>query len=375
MYWQREYLREAATMTRNDTYRIDLPENGLLGSILFRISAAGVSGAFATAIRRRIIDYLTKIELVGDGSTIIKSITGEVAEACKILDQGIGQNDHYTQYGAGTQWCRFLLNFGRRLFDTEYGLDLSRWKNVELRVTNDATSSQYGQDFAISMLNYYLREGPGGFRGYYRTEEWRKWTTVQNETKYLELPTENKIRRVIMQLVPAVDASNVEQTAMWNLADDVELSLKTGVLRVYKGGIDDLMWENLYHYGKEYLNVHDIYITADQGYKVGLGHVLGGAWGAGSADGAGAAVIPTLEAGRTSFTQKPETYEADSPIQAVFKGLAPENCVVFRFDHPDEPESYLDVEANKTIKLDVHTRDSSSAASGTIRVVLDRLVT
>jgi hypothetical protein len=177
-----------------------------------------------------------------------------------------------------------------------------------------------------------------------------------------------------MQLVPAVDANNVEKTAMWNLADDVELSLKTGVLRVFKGGIDDLMWENLYHYGKEYLNAHDIYITADYGYKVGLGYVLGGAWGSGSADGSGSSTVPTLEAGRTSFTQKPETYEADSPIQAIFKGLAPENCVIFRFDDPDDPESYLDVAGNATVKLDVHTRDSSSAADGTIRVILDRLI-
>jgi len=53
-------------------------------------------------------------------------------------------------------------------------------------------------------------------------------------------------------------------------------------------------------------------LNADQGRNIGLGYVLGGAWGSGSQDGAVSGTLPTLEGMRTSFTQKPETYEADS---------------------------------------------------------------
>ncbi len=42
---------------------------------------------------------------------------------------------------------------------------------------------------------------------------------------------------------------------------------------------------------------------ADKGVRVDLGYVLGGAWGEGSQDGAGAGTIPTMETGRTSYTQ------------------------------------------------------------------------
>ncbi|KKK74903.1 hypothetical protein LCGC14_2879070, partial [marine sediment metagenome] len=84
--------------------------------------------------------------------------------------------------------------------------------------------------------------------------------------------------------------------------------------------------------------------------------------------------IPTMESGRTSYTQKAETYEADSPIAMMVAGVAPFNTAVFRFDtHPD-PKEYLDPNARKTVKLDIHTRNAASAAGGRNAIVLDRLV-
>lgn len=375
MYWQREYLRESSIWPRDATWREDLPKEGLLGSMLFRVSVAGVSGAFNQVDKKRIIDYISKIEVIGNGSTVIKDLTGQVASAIVFYDQGISNPDYYHTYATGTKWCHLLLNFGRKLFDKTMGLDLSKWANVELRMTNDASSTYFGANPALSVLCYYLRDAPAGqFPGYLRTEEWRKWTTVQNETQYLELPTENLIRRILMQLWPAQDSSDISKTAMWNLADSVQLSLKTGQLRVWDAGIDDLMWENLYDYGKEALSQFYMYSDADYGVRTGLGYVLMATPGAGTQDGAVATAVPTLEGRRTDNTQKPENYEADTLIATLLRGLAPENVITWRFDQPDVPDSYLDPDANKTIKLDVHTRDIADAASGTIRVMLDRYV-
>lgn len=375
MYWQREYLREAATMTRNSTYRIDLPRQGLLGSLYLRISAPGVSGAFADLAFNRIVDFISKIEVIGNGAVPIKSLSGTEVAALMAFDQGVANADYWHQYATGTQWCHLLINFGRHLHDTEFGLDLARWDNVELRITNTATSTYYGEDFSLSILMHLLREPRGaGFNGYFRTEEWRTWTTVADETKYLELPTELPVRRVAMQLIPSLDSNQLFQTAMWNLADDIEFTTKTGTVRIFKGGVDDLLWENFLQYGHEWLSSPQIYGTADYGKYVGLGYVLSMAGIAGAQGGSGATTIPTIEGRRTDGTQKPETYEGDILIECIARGLAPENVAVFRFDHPDQPESYLDVAANKAVELDIHTRNSSSAASGTINVVLDRLV-
>jgi len=375
MYWQLEYLREADTMTRNSTYRVDLPDSGLLGSLLFRVSAPGVSAAFAETLKWRVLDFITKVEVIANGSTVIKSLTGSQIEALQFFDQGLTHLDYWHSYATGTKWWHCLLNFGRFFGDTAFGLDLSKFSNVELRVSNDGTSTYFGSDFSITTLMYILRDAPPGqFAGYLRTEEWRKWTTVADETKYLELPVDYKIRRVVMQAIPDVDSSNVEETSMFNVADDVELSLKSGVLRVFKGGIDDLARLNALSYGRELLSSSYLYMTADYGRNVGIGYVTMAVPGAGTQDGAGADTIPTVEGRRTSFTQKPETYEADTLIALLSRGICPENCVVFRFDQPDEEAVYLDAYANRTVKLNVHTKNASSAADGTISVVLDRLV-
>jgi len=67
--------------------------------------------------------------------------------------------------------------------------------------------------------------------------------------------------------------------------------------------------------------------------------------------------------------------DTDNDQDAVLAmGLALENCATFRFDQLYDPASFLDPEANKTVQLNIQTRDSASAADGTIRVILDRYV-
>jgi hypothetical protein len=374
MYWQLEYLREGDTMARNATYRLDLPENGMLSAIQLRIEGTAVSNAFLTTFNYRVIDFIDKIEIIGNGSTIIKSITGNVLQALQFYDTGIASLDYTSTYGEATARCNVMLLFGRHLFDTVFGLDLSQWTNIEIRITNSATSTYYKADFTVALLCYWMRDG-GGFSGYLRTEEWQKWTTVSDETKYLELPTENKIRRVIFQCIPPYDtADNTFNTGMWNMIDDLEVSLKTGVLRIYKGGIDDLMRMNAILLRKLVMTYPQYYMTNDYSRYIGIGYVLGGAYSNGGAAAAITNGKPTLEVGNTNGTQTQKAYGGDTSFQGIHVGLCPENCLLFPFNLIDEPESYLDVNANATVKMNVHTRSGSTYAGGTIRVILDRVV-
>ncbi len=374
MYWQDEYIREGVSMTLNDTYRLDLPEHGLLGSLLIRISGSQVSGYGQADPDWRIIDEISKIEILLDGSDVCKSLTGYQVQALAFWDQGVMPPSTWRNYATNTQFCYILLNFGRHYDDRMMGLNLGRFNQVEFKLTNTATISLFS-DLTVSIQGHYLRDaGDRSFVGYLRTEQWRSWTTVQDETQYNELPVIHSIRRIMLQAIPNVDGSNVETTNMHNLMDDIDFGLDTGQVRVYKGGIDDLMRANLYSYGKLPIAGGFPYKTADQGIDISLGYTLLAVAGAGSQDGAGAAVIPTLESGRTSFTQKGETFEADSPMTLMVAGLAPFNTAMFRFDTDPEPNTWLDPNARKTVKLDIHTRDSSSSASGFNAIILDRLV-
>lgn len=373
MFWQNEMLREAVSMTLNDTYELDLPDWGSLSSLLIRISGSQASGLGQDGGSWRILDYISKLEILLNGATVGKSLKGDMLQAIAFYDQRITSPDSLRNYATNTQYGYFLVNFGRHLKDRELGLQLDKFKSVELKLTNTATSSEFS-DLTISIMAIWRREVDTPFSHFLRTEEWRKWTTAQDETKYYDLPTQFPIRRLLLQAIPAVDDDNVEKTGMHNLMDDIDLSFATGTTRVYKGGIDDIMRLNLFEYGRNLITGGFPYMNADKGINMGLGYVNMAAQGAGAQDGAGAATIPTIESGRTSFTQKAETYEADSPICLMVGGMAYHNTIIFPFGEDNDIESWLDPDARKTVKLDIHTRDISDAASGTARIILDRLV-
>jgi hypothetical protein len=374
MFWQREYVRENIAMALNSTYKLDLPEHGLLGSLLLRITGTQIAGYGLAAADWRIVDKISKVTILLNGATICKSLTGYEAQALATHDQGVMSPSQWKNYHTNMQAEYLLINFGRHLFDTGVGLDLSRFNNVELQVENTAAGTDF-TDLTISVLGYYLRDAPAdSFAGFMRSEEWRAWTTAADQTQYNDLPVEHLLRRILVQAIPALDASFVEKTGLHNLMDDIELSLDTGVIRVWKGGLDDLIRENYLDTGKLFLATGSAYKTAEKGLDVSLGVVVGGAWGATAMAAAGAATIPQFEADRSSSTQKPMAYEADSPIGFMFAGIAPFSTGVFRFDYDPDPATWLDPAMRKTVKLDIHTRNHADAASGRNAIILDRFV-
>lgn len=376
MYWQRQWLRQASTFTRNSTWREDLPSNGLLGSLMFHINGPGVTDSMVAIDKWRMIDFLSKIEIVANGSQIIKSLRPDMQHVLAWLDGAGASPDQHFNYGSSTKRCHLLLNFGRRLFDTEYGLDLSRFENVEIKFTNDATSTYFGSDLAINVLCYMLRDAaPGAFRGYLKTEEWRVWQTVSAEKVYLELPTEDRIRRLLIQVIPDLDANYAAEATPYNVLYDIELKLNSGVLEVWKGNLRDLWYENYYQVGRDVIQALHPYHTDAYGIWTGFGQSLGYAGLRLNHSGAQSSYGTTLTPGDDSSTLRREAATETDQDALLVMGLALENCAWFPFNIPDVPDSYLDPARNKTVQLNCETRSGAAYADGTIRVVLDRLVT
>jgi hypothetical protein len=374
MLYRHEYIREDASLAVTDTFRVDLPKQGLLSSLLFRLSANDVSGLAQLGGSWRLLDFISKVAIIANGATIIKSLDAAEIDALAFYDEGVMPPDTWRNYASNTQFMYMQLNFGRWKGDPGIGLDLGKFANVELQITNTMTALTHTTP-AVSILGCYVVDpSPNQFAGYLRTEEWRKWTTVADETKYHELDLEYRIRRIMLRAVPDVDANNVSGTGMSNLMDDVDLSLDTGVTRLHKGGIDDIMRLNYYNYGKEILTSGFPYVNADKGFDMGVGYATGAVAGAGSQDGAGAATIPTIESARTDNTQKAETYEGDNPLAMFVRGVGPFNTAMLRFDYDDEPPAYLDPMARRQVLLNIHTRNAASAADGSNFVILDRYV-
>lgn len=374
MYWQREFLRFGETWPDGGTLKLDLPNNGFLGSIQIHARRAGVVDVFNALLKWRLIDYISKVEVIANGSTPLKSITGEVAKALTFFDGGGPVPDQEFNYGTSTKRAHFMINFGRKLFDKRFALDLSKFSSVELQLTNDGTTALFGGDWTVDVLCYYLRGGDAPApEGFFRTEEWRKWTTVTDERKYLELPTDMALRRIILQVLAAAGTNVNADTQSYNVLDDIELYLKTGTLKVMDHSLRELWYENLFHYGRQPMVGLEPYHTSLYGIKTGLGQTLAKAAVALPQGMASATPTVALEAGGDGMTQKIYRSGTDN-ASMIMIGLGMENCAVIPFDQDDDPGSYLDTTAEATVKLDLHTANSATADNGTIRVVTDRLV-
>jgi len=374
-YWQREFLRTGETWTNGGTLKLDLPKSGNLGSIMIHAYRAGVTDGFATALKWRLIDYISKIEVIANASEIIKSVNGEVAKGLTYFDGGGGAPDQEFNYGSSTKRAHFMINFGRRLFDPKFGLDLARWDNVQLQLTNDGASAQFAGDWSVDVLCYYLRDVPAtAFQGYFRTEEWRSWTTVQNERKYLDLPTDRKIRRIGLHVLPAFGSNNNADTQSYNVVDDIELYLRTKAVKVMDLSLRELWYENYFRHGRQPLAALEPYHTSGYGIKTGLGQTLAKAIGQMPQGGSPGTYTIALEPGNDGASQKLLRSGSDN-YSMILLGLGFENLGMIEFDQDaDDPGSWLDPALDKVVNLDVHTKDSSSADNGTVKVILDRLV-
>lgn len=375
MYWQRTFLKQGDSLPIGSYWREDLPKEGLLGSLQFHVRGTPVNDSMIASEKWRMLDFISKIEIIGNGSTPIKTVTGPIAAYLGWLDGGGGAPDKHFNYGTSTKRCHLNLNFGRRLFDPLYGLDLSKWNSVEVKVTNDGSATYFTGNLTIDAICYYLREPvEPGFSGYFDTQIWREWTTVADEKKYLKLEFANRLRRIVMQVIPDLDANNAAETTPYNVVDDVELYLRTGVLSVFDASLRELWYENYFDLGRDVLQALEPYTTDGKGIWTGLGQTLGAGGLRLNHAGAQSSYGTTLVPGLDSATLEREAATENDQDSLLVMGLALENCAVLRFDQADDPEQYLDPVKDRTVQLNVHTANAASAADGTVRVVVDQFV-
>ncbi len=373
MYKQLEYLREGVTMTRGQTYKIDLPEQGLVSAMFLKLSAPCTSGATLADELWRLQDHLGSLEVIGNGATIIKSAPWKVFEGIQVRRTKVSALNAWRNYATNTQFEYLMLLFGRNLWDADYGLDLAKYDNVEFRLTNSSSATYHGADITASLMLAYLREHSGGFRGHIRTELWREWTTVANEIKYHTLPTEFPFCGIWLRADPDTTTGKAD-TGFANLMTDIDFKIGGGTKQVYKGGLDDLALVKYYEDGVEGLISGAADVNADRGIPTSLGRVLGWAAVSGSKDGAVSTVDVTEEADSTDGTISFEAREADSPIEFIHRGYAYQHMTALHYSPDLSPETLLVPTQAGEMTLNIQTANAASAADGTNQIILERVV-
>ena len=373
-YFQREYLREGVLMALNQTYREDLPKDGMLTSLLLKVNATPVDDAFDAGGNYRILDYITQIEIIGNGSVVIKSLDAKSCQFLPWLHQGVTMPSRWRVSVVEEQFDYFMIIFGREDEDTEFGLDLSKWDNVEIRISNNATATQYSTGITLSVLQKFLRDPQGVFGGYLRSEVWRQWTTVANEVMYLELPTEYPISGIYLQATPDV-TNGIADANFASLMEDIDFTIKTGVLRLYKGGLDHLAVFNYLDRGKYVITANTLDVAADVGYDMGIGQPVGFGGILTPTDGAVAVINQSLDGSELNNTIEYEAVEAASPQALISFGHSYHSMAWLLHEHMLRPEFMLDPNTQKEINLNIQTANAAGSADGLNKVILERLVT
>jgi hypothetical protein len=351
----------------------ELPEKGKISGIIVQLTADCVSGYTNALEDARLIDRYSKIEVIANGSHDLHTYTGQIAQAMDFYDTGRTPWDKYIEYASGMQRAFIPIHFGRYMGDPDLALDCSQYDSLELKLTNDITSTVFAN---LAEKVYYWKHGGDdvavGTKGVLRKREWRKWTTVADEWKYLDLPEEEMLRRIDIQCIPD-RTSNVDKCDFRDLGYDIQYKAQTGDVTMFDQDLATLLWMNADEYAHELLTGGIAARASGDAFQAGLGmQIAHGTFLTGTAADA-TTPVPT-RGGDDDGSVVMATSIGDRSLSWLCKGLGIFHTAVFRHDRLPNMADLLDLAAEKVVQLNIHTRNSSNAAGGTDRVVLETVV-
>lgn len=196
MYFQQRYLEEAKTFDATSGLDIiDLPNKGLLSGIELRVW--GTCGTGADKPDVWLHDRITKLELVVNGSKVVKSLSGDQLLANMLHKKTqLGPHDFKNMSAASCEEF-FYINLGRFYHDLDYMLDLGKVNDPELRIEYDFTkTSQNGWTNGVAMsaapsrsvICHLLRDGAVTPKGYIKTSEIYRFTGAASKKENMIIP-------------------------------------------------------------------------------------------------------------------------------------------------------------------------------------------
>ncbi|MBA7622111.1 hypothetical protein ES703_29482 [subsurface metagenome] len=250
MYFQTRYLQEKKTfdsLTGLDT--IDLPNKGLLSGIELNID--GICGEGADLPDVWLHNRLTKLELVVNGSKVVKSLSGDQLLADMLYKRTpLYTHDMKNKSGASCEEF-FHINLGRHYHDLDYMLDLSKVNDPELRIEYDFKKTGHnGWTKGVAMSDepnrsvvlHLLREPPMEPKGYIKTSEIYRFTGGPSKKENMTIPRGPVYSNLYLQSFYAAQGLTL-------LLDKVELNFNNDAIIPLRVGPLELSAELARKYG------------------------------------------------------------------------------------------------------------------------------
>lgn len=304
---------------------------------------------------------ITRIELV-DGSDKLFALDGGQAQALAIYDRKCPTLQHGQHIIACSEFDVFPIDFGRYLHDPELAFDPTKFSNPQLKVTYDENVADTGVDAnELEVIARCFDEkvpSPVGFL--MSTEHWNNAMGDENSYKYVDLPTDHPIRKLLLQGYrksyepwDVISEARLNEDGGKREPFDWELETYARMMKgVWTPVIEDII-------GKAATDGSQVfYVTPTDYYTIAVINSWGDDY-------------IYRETVRGGGYIKPYSKTSQRQFQGIVKGFLPNHCFEFPFGNPMDMADWYDVTTKGSVRL--RLKAGGSGTSGTGAVVLQQL--
>lgn len=364
MKYRRNELYHQQVLDDTGTKIIDLNFKDPLSAIGLQFE--GTNGATSNK-GNWMSDVVTKIEIV-DGSDVLLSLSLKQAQAMQAYLTGKMPYINWEEAAGGTGKDEVMLLFGRKLWDPDYFLDLSKFSNPQLKITTDedviramGAAGWLSGSFKASITAFIIAEGAPAAKGFAMAKEVYNFTSATSGDEHVDLPRDHPY--MALMLNSTIRGSDCHEliTKMKLSCDSDKFVALDQYTKFYQEQHENLVdpfmvRALLFRKNGETVNFPIYYnprftgIPGSLGQSISTGWVWSGNMNFQLSDGAGAAVT------------------TESVIRACFIGGSPQNSMYIPFGLLEDPESYFTVKEWNEIKLIL-----TQGAAGAVKVCTKQL--
>ena len=202
-------------------------------------------------------DVISKIEIV-NGSDVLFSLSLQEAQALEFYKTKRTPNIVASSWADGGQRERVYILFGRDLWDTEYGMDFTRFANPQLKITTNIAKIRAAG--ATGFLSGYLKasivakvmeEAPTRPAKFLQAKQIASWTSGTSGQKRVELPIDFPYRLAVVR-------GYVQQSDINEVFTNLKMTLDADTKVLFDRYVMELDAEALEQFGQCLLK-QDIY--------------------------------------------------------------------------------------------------------------------
>lgn len=297
-------------------------------------------------------DFIKTIELI-DGSEVICSMSGVAAQAMHYYNTGkIDHNELNFENNAIIR-AAISLDFGRWLYDEQFALDPTKYKNLQLRIAHDYALAGCGvTSLNIRVLADMFDQKAVAPQGFMLNKEIFGFAPADGAAEYIELPVDELLRKILI-----INTSDSEEPDIQ--FERIKLDEEKGKRIVFNALTMDMirLYECMYPRFTEYFSgraetaANDYYFTQLKDIQIMMNE----------AQDAIGMLYRAWSGGRVQAILG----EVQSLFHGLVSGRCPHGAVPILFGKQDNPEDWWDMSRVSEARLTLTPRAATPGGCDT----------